>query len=113
MENISYDEMLNKMSLSYFNGTLYSTQPIQETPQEPLQSYIYNKYFNQPKPPQTYQPKTKEEYIQFMKYKINQRKRVQQEQMEKRRLLISATNGSLVKVNAAPNSLFKLKMAKF
>lgn len=108
---ISYDEMLDKMNLSYFNGRLYESHtPNTEVVERPEQSYIYNKYFK-PHPDEPYQPKTKEEYLEYLKFKMNERKRIQQEQKEKRKLLISATNGSLVKVNAPSNSLFRLKMS--
>jgi hypothetical protein len=111
MENL-YDTMLAKMNLSYFNGNLYKKEivskevNIPKIPQ-PEQSYIYNKYFKTEKP-EPVKPKTKEEYIAFVRNKAFERRKWQLEQMEKRKLLISATNGNSVKINAS-NSLFRLK----
>lgn len=98
--------MLSKMSLRYFNGQLY--QDIQETQETPEFSREIREIRETREIPQVYKPKTKEEYIQLVRYQILLRRKMQQEQKEKRKLLISATNGSIVKVNTA-NSLFRLK----
>ena len=101
MENLDYDDMLNKMSLSYFNETLYQKNP------EPT-------YQNQPtyqptfQPPEEPKPLTREEYIKYVNYRIAERNRIKQEQMQKRKLLIS--NDFPLKINTSPNSLFRLKM---
>jgi len=118
---MNYDEMLSQMSLRYFNGKLYQDSKPEHLPQhsqssiqssnrpihppQPPQSYIYNKYFASTKTPEL---KTKEEYIRYINYKKKEHIRIQNEQKEKRKLLISATDGYTIKVTT-PNSLFKLK----
>ena len=67
---MDYDAILKKMSLSYFNGQLYSVQ--EQTPK-------------QPEPPKL----TKEQYIQFLQQKMNEKKRIRQEQFNKRKLLLT------------------------
>jgi hypothetical protein len=104
---MNYDEMLSKMSLRYFNGQLYQ-EPPPEIQEVVPQSYIHNKYFSQPQTPTIYKPKTKEEYIQLVQYQMVLRRKIQEEQKRKRKLLISATNGSIVQVGTS-NSLFRLK----
>lgn len=89
--------MLEKMNLSYFKGNLYKKEPFHEPFHEPLRE------------PLMPQGPTKEEYIAIMKNKAIEKRRWQMEQMEKRRLLISATDGSFVKINSPANTFFQLK----
>jgi len=88
---LNYDDMLNKMHLKYLNGNFYKTEPKPEPRPEP-------------------EPLKKEEYIKLVNLHRMKRLEIKRQQIEKRKLLISAANGSYIKINAAPNNFFKLKL---
>jgi len=83
---MDYDAILKKMNLLYFEGKLQTsqTQPIQ--PIQPIQP----------------QPKmTREQYIQLQKQRLIEKRRVAQEQFQKRKLLMTniTTSSSLKQMN--------------
>ena len=90
---MDYDAILKKMNLLYFEGKLQTQTP--QTPQTPqtLQNLTENPI----------QPKmTKEEYIQLKKQRWNEKRRIQQEQFQKRKLLLTTnitTTSSLKQMN--------------
>lgn len=80
---MDYDNMLTKMNLRYLNGKLYKNE---------VENVIVE------------QKETKEEYLRRMYEKQLERKYIQQQQKEKRKLLIS-------KINATPNKLFQMNLS--
>jgi uncharacterized membrane-anchored protein len=68
---MDYDAILKKMNLYYFEGKL------QNQPQ------------NQQNQPQNQHQLTREEFIQLRKRQMNEKKRIQHEQFQKRKLLLS------------------------
>ena len=86
---LNYDDMLNKMNLKYFNGSFYKHEQNE---------------------PQNEQPKlTKEDYKKIIYRNLLERAKSKQQQMEKRKLLISAANGQVVQINTH-NNFFKLNL---
>jgi len=82
---MDYDAILKKMNLLYFEGKLQTSQPTQ-----PVQ------------PVQPTQPKiTREQYIQLQKKRMIEKRRIQQEQFQKRKLLMTniTTASSLKQMN--------------
>jgi hypothetical protein len=91
---MDYDAILKKMNLLYFEGKL----------QNSTQSLTHQIHPNQPNQPnQPTQPKmTREQYIQSQKQRLNEKRRIQQEQFQKRKLLLSTnitTTSSLKQMN--------------
>ena len=90
---MDYDAILKKMNLLYFEGKLQNSpgQPVQ--PGRPVQ----------PVQPQPTRPKmTREQYIQLQKQIWNEKRRIQREQFQKRKLLLSTnitTTSSLKQMN--------------
>ena len=84
---LNYDDMLNKMNLKYFNGSFYKE---------------YKEPQNEPK-------LTKEDYKKLIYRNLLQRAQNKRQQVEKRKLLISAANGEVVQINTH-NSFFKLNL---
>lgn len=88
---LNYDDMLNKMNLKYFNGSFYKHEPqIEQEPEPKL---------------------TKEDYKKIIYRNLIQRAERKKQQMEKRKLLISAANGHVVQINTH-NNFFKLNLPK-
>jgi hypothetical protein len=84
---MDYDAILKKMNLLYFEGKLQTSQTQPTQPPQPAQ------------PPQ---PKmTREQYIQLQKQRLIEKRRVQQEQFQKRKLLMTniTTSSSLKQMN--------------
>lgn len=79
--------MLTKMNLKYLNGQLYKNQ---NQVNQIIHTHI--------------EPETKEEYIQRIQQKQIERKYIHQQQIQKRKLLMS-------KINATPNKLFQMKLS--
>lgn len=79
---MDYDAILKKMNLLYFEGKLQNQQ-VQQV--------------------QQVQPKiTREEFIQLQRQRWNEKRRIQQEQFQKRKLLLSTnitTTSSLKQMN--------------
>lgn len=84
---LNYDDMLNKMNLKYFNGSFYK-EPEPERPQL-----------------------TKEDYRKIFYHKQMERAKNKQQQIEKRKLLISAANGNVIQINTS-NKFFNLNLPK-
>ena len=86
---MDYDAILKKMNLLYFEGKL------QNSPDQPTRP--------QPGQPQPTRPKmTREQYIQLQKQIWNEKRRIQREQFQKRKLLLSTnitTTSSLKQMN--------------
>lgn len=80
---MDYDNMLNKMNLRYLNGKLYKNK---------IENVVVE------------EKETKEEYFRRIYEKQLERKYIQQQQKEKRKLLIS-------KINVTPNNLFQMKLS--
>lgn len=83
---MDYDAILKKMNLLYFEGKLQKSD------------------LQHPQNPQIPEPRsmTKEEYIQLQKQRLNEKKRIRQEQFQKRKLLLSSnitTTSSLKQMN--------------
>ena len=96
--NLNYDDMLNKMNLLYSNGSLYKKEvPVDYSPVYAL-------------PVETSPKITKQQYINYLKQVQLQKQQFQRNEKEKRKLLISATNGSIIKINRNPNIAFTLKL---
>jgi len=86
---MDYDAILKKMNLLYFEGKLQ----IQENQENQVQQ-------NQVQP--QYPKITREQYIQLQKQRLIEKRRIQQEQFQKRKLLLSTnitTTSSLKQMN--------------
>lgn len=83
--------MLTKMNLKYLNGQLYKNNQVNHN----QVNQIVHVHI---------EPETKEEYIQRIQQKQLERKYIHQQQIQKRKLLIS-------KINATPNKLFQMKLS--
>ena len=81
---MDYDAILKKMNLLYFEGKLQTSQT---QPTQPIQP-------TRPK-------MTREQYIQLQKQRLIEKRRVQQEQFQKRKLLMTniTTSSSLKQMN--------------
>ena len=89
---LNYDDMLNKMNLKYFNGSFYKEPNLEPNPEPKLTKEL-----------------TKEDYKKIIYRKLLQRAQNKRQQVEKRKLLISAANGQVVQINTH-NSFFKLNL---
>lgn len=84
---MDYDAILKKMNLLYFEGK--------------LQTHTQNQPQHQPQH-QLQKPKmTREQYIQLQKQRLIEKRRIQQEQFQKRKLLMTniTTSSSLKQMN--------------
>jgi hypothetical protein len=99
-EKISYEDILKKMNLKIVDGKLSQYEPSKKN------SYFYpqpNEYTQVNKP----QVMTREQYINLLVQRINQKKRISQ--MKPKRLLFNNSNSYNYYNNNNMNTFFKLK----
>jgi len=96
---MDYDAILKKMNLYYFEGKLQN-QPQNQQNQPQTQQ-------NQPQNQQNQQHQlTREEFIQLRKRQMNEKKRIQYEQFQKRKLLLSTNITTTSRLNQMNISKF-------
>lgn len=94
---MDYDAILKKMNLYYFEGKL------QNQPQYQPQNQSQNLQNQQNRPQHQL---TREEFIQLRKRQMNEKKRIQHEQFQKRKLLLSTNITTTSRLNQMNISKF-------
>lgn len=103
-EKVSYEDILKKMNLKIVDGKLSEYEPSKKN------SYFYPQQ-NENKQVRFEEPKsqlmTREQYINLLVQRINQKKRISQ--MKPKRLLFNNSNNYNYYKNSNMNTFFKLK----
>ena len=103
-EKVSYEDILKKMNLKIVDGKLSEYEPSKKN------SYFYPQQ-NENKQVRFEEPKsqvmTREQYINLLVQRINQKKRISQ--MKPKRLLFNNSNNYNYNYNKNMNTFFKLK----